>query len=252
LLLASLWTVVFFSGSSCKLPPYLLPAVPPICLVVGRALEGILSGKVETPFLIFVRRRSPQHLILFLLAAAAVCGGVDVQLLNGIAAGRLSHWLLLVGAGTAVAIVSQLGLLGRGLIPWATTGVMAVVSMGFAMQDFYPGVATMRSKVNPVVELCHAEIDRATPVVCFSLAHEADSLVFHLGTERVRSFDSDEVLKAVQALNQGPEVIVVANENSIEALRSQLPQTLKLAELGHYQHIFVGVCTIPADVAARR
>jgi hypothetical protein len=120
------------------------------------------------------------------------------------------------------------------------------------MQDFYPGLATMRSKVNPVVDLCHAEIDRASPIVCFSLAHEADSLVFHLGTNRVRSFDSDEVEQAVQALNQGPEIIIVANENSIESLRSQLPQTLKLAELGHYEHIFVGVCTIPTDVAARR
>ena len=252
LVLASAWTFVFFSGSSCKLPPYLLPAVPIICLVVGRALESILSGQVETPFLTFVRRQSPQHLKLIFVSTAVICAAIDASLLNGVAAGHLTHWLVLIGAGTVVATASALGLFNRGRLPWATTGVMAVVSMGFAMQDFYPGVATMRSKVNPVVDLCQAEIDRATPVVCFSLAHEADSLVFHLGTERVRSFDADELGKVIRALNDGPEVIVVANENSIDSLRSQLPQSLKLAELGHYEHIYVGICTVSPDIAARR
>jgi spore germination protein GerM len=128
---------------------------------------------------------------------------------------------------------------------------MAVVSMGFAMQDFYPGIATMRSKVSPVVDLCRTEIDRSTPIVCFSLAHEADSLVFHLGTRNVRSYDTDQLQETLQALHQAPEIIVVANENSIEYLRSHLPTELKLSELGHYEHIFVGVCTPDSRVAAR-
>ncbi|MGE5190880.1 MAG: glycosyltransferase, partial [Deltaproteobacteria bacterium] len=131
LLLASAWTFVFFSGSSCKLPPYLLPAVPPLCLIVGRGLESILSGQVEAPFLTFVRQRSPQHLILIHLAAAVICGGVDLYLLNGFAAGRLPHWLVLVGAGSVAAAASLLGLFRRGLLPWAVAGVMAVLSMAF-------------------------------------------------------------------------------------------------------------------------
>jgi dolichol-phosphate mannosyltransferase len=251
LLLCSFWTFLFFSGSSCKIPPYLLPCVPPICLVVGRVLESILSGAVVSPFLCFVRQRSPQHLILIMLAAAIVCGGIDLFLLNGLFAGRTSHWLFLIGGGIVVALASVLGLLRHGLLSWATTGAMAIVSMGFAMQDFYPGIATMRSKVNPVVDLCRNEIDRSTPVVCFSLAHEADSLVFHLGTRNVRSYDTDQIQETLQALSQAPEIIVVANDNSVEYLRSHLPNELKLSELGHYEHIFVGVCAPDSRVAAR-
>jgi 4-amino-4-deoxy-L-arabinose transferase-like glycosyltransferase len=251
LLISSAWTFLFFSGSSCKIPPYLLPCVPPICLIIGRALESVLSGTVEAPFLRFVRQRSPQHLILFLLAAAVVCSTVDLYFLNGLFAGRTSHWLFLIGGGIVVALASLLGLLRRGLLSWATTGMMAVVSMGFAMQDFYPGIATMRSKVSPVVDLCRNEIDRSTPVVCFSLAHEADSLVFHLGTRNVSSYDTDQIQETVRALNQAPEIIVVANENSVEFLRAHLPTELTLSELGHYQHIFVGVCSLDSRLAAR-
>src|SRR5262249_12987917 len=162
-------------------------------------------------FLVFVRLRSPQHLILFMLAAAWICAGVDLYFLNGYAAGRLSHWVIMIGTGGAVAVAARRGFLSQGLLPWAATGALAVISMGMAMQDFYPGIATLRSKVSPVMGLCHADVDHKTPVVCFSLAHEADSLVFHLGTHRVRSYDSDEVALAVAALDQGSEIIVVAN-----------------------------------------
>src|SRR5262249_5674074 len=163
-----------------------------------------------------------------------------------------SHWLFLIGGGIVVTLASLLGLLNRGLLAWATTGVMAVVWMGFGVQDFYPGIATMRSKVSPVVDLCRSEIDRSTPVVCFSLAHEADSLVFHLGTRHVSSYDADQIEETLQALNQAPEIIVVANENSVEFLRSNLPGDLTLSELGHYEHIFVGVCSPDSRLAARQ
>jgi len=251
LLICAAWTFLFFSGSSCKIPPYLLPCVPPICLVVGRVLESILSGTVEAPFLRFVRQHSPQHLILIMLSAAVACCVIDLYLLNGLFAGRASHWLFLIGGGIVVALASVLGMLRHRLLSWATTGAMAVVWMGFGMQDFYPGIATMRSKVSPVVDLCRNEIDRSTPVVCFSLAHEADSLVFHLGTHNVSSYDTDQIQETLQALNQAPECIVVANENSVDFLRSHLPSELKLSELGHYEHIFVGVCSPDSRVASR-
>ena len=56
----------------------------------------------------------------------------------------------------------------------------------------------------------------------------------------------------MQALNESAEIIVVANENSVDYLRSHLPTELKLSELGHYEHIFVGVCTPDSRVAARQ
>jgi len=252
MVLTVLWIVVFFSGSSCKLPPYLLPAVPFVCLIMGRGLESILSGTVENPFLCFVRQRSPQHLIVFLVAAAVIGGGVDLIALDGQAAGRGPHWLILAGVGALLAVASPLGLLRRGLVPWAVTGALAVMSMGVAMLDFYPGVATIRSKVSPVIDLCHEEINRSTPVICYSLAHEADSLAFHVGLRQVQNYEAVELEEMVSALNKAPEHIVVAGASGLDALRARLPAGVKLVERGQYQHIFVGVCTVTPSVAERR
>lgn len=252
LLLTAGWTLLFFSSSSCKLPPYLLPAVPPLCLVVGRGLESILSGKVNKPFLCFVRQHSPQHLILFLLTAAVISGGIDLFALNGVAAGRLPHWFALGVFGMLLAAASLRGVLHRWGLSWAATGLLTTVSMGVAMLDFYPGLATMRSKVNPIVDLCHAEIKRSTPVVCFSLAHEADSVAFHLGRQQVQSFDVGQIEATLAALNEAPEIVVLANVSGVEYLRSQLPEGMNLVELGQYEHIFVGKCTVLPRVAARQ
>jgi dolichol-phosphate mannosyltransferase len=252
MVLTVLWIVLFFSGSSCKLPPYLLPTVPFACLIVGRALESILSGTVEKPFLQFVRQRSPQHLIVFLVASAGIVGAVDLLALNGRDAGRGLHWVILVGFGALLALASPLGVLRRGLVPWAVTGLLAVMSMGVAMLDFYPGVATLRSKVSPVIALCRDEINHSTPVICYSLAHEADSLAFHFGLQQVRNYESAEIDAMVAALRQAPEVVVVAGVSGIEVLRARLPNDVELVERGQYQHIVVSVCTATASVADRR
>jgi dolichol-phosphate mannosyltransferase len=252
LLFAAGWTLLLFSSSSCKLPPYLLPALPALCLVIGRGLETILSGKVDNRFLCFVRQRSPQHLILFLLTTALISGGVDLIALDGAAAGRTPHWVALIVIGSLTAIALQLGLLRRGFAPWAATGALAVVSMSVAVLDFYPGIATTRSKVSPVLGLCHDQIDRAAPIICYGLSHEADSLAFHLGRHQVQNFDSEQATEAAGALNQAPEMLVLANVNEIQQLREQMPEGLTLAELGHYEHIFVGLCTAAPRIAARK
>jgi dolichol-phosphate mannosyltransferase len=253
LVLSAAWTIGLFSCSSCKLPPYLLPAVPCGCLIIGRGVEAILSGRTDQPYLRFVRERSPHHLILMLLAAALICSVIDVAGLDGLASGRLSHWLVLDGIAGALAAASLSGrFLARGLAPWRATGFLTVLCMGMAMLDFYPGIATMRSKVSPIVEICRAEIDRSAPIVCYSLAQEADSMAFHLGARQVQNFEWLQVMDAVSALNQAPESIVLANANEVELLRSRLPPDLTLAELGRYEHIYVGVCTSSARVASRQ
>ncbi|HLJ09961.1 MAG TPA: hypothetical protein VKU82_02170, partial [Planctomycetaceae bacterium] len=252
LALASGWTLLTFSLASCKLPPYLLPAVPAICLIVGRGLEAILSGKLDNRFLYFVRQRSPHHLIGILLSAGMICGAIDLWILEGLAAGRGAHWAILVLGGTAAAIASWKGLLDRRLKAWAAAGVLAVVSMAAANLDFYPGVATKRSKVAPVVDLCHSKIDRSTPVVCFSLSHEADSMAFRLGGCQLQNYEFSELDAAVSALSGPGEFIVLANTTEVHVLRERLPAGLMLAELGQYEHIFVGVCSAAPQATARR
>ena len=252
LVLAAGWTLLLFSCSACKLPPYLLPAIPLVCLVVGRALEVILFRRVDNRFLNFVRQNSPRHIIILLLAGALITGAIDVLALNGIAAGRLTHWGVLVAVGILMTALAHTGHL-RGIgTSWTAALLLVVADMGVAVLDFYPGVARFRSTVHPVVELCHDEIDRLTPVVCYGLAHEADSLAFRLGSRHMQNYESWEAEQAVTALTKVPEIVVLAHTSDIQGLYSRMPPGLTLAELGRYEHIFIGVCTAQPHIAIRK
>jgi hypothetical protein len=252
LVLSVCWTILLFSTSACKLPPYVLPAVPFICLIVGRGLEVILCEQVDNRFLNFVRQNSPRHIILILLAGALITGGVDLAVLDGIAAGRGTHWGLLIASALLLTAGSQLGFVRGVGLSWTAALLLAVADMGMGVLEFYPGVAAYRSTIHPVVALCHDEIDRSTPVVCYALAHEADSLAFRIGCRQVQNYESHEANEAVNALTKVPEIIVLAHTSEVHDLFSRMPPGLTLSELGRHQHVFIGVCTAQPHVAVNK
>ena len=67
--LAAVWILVFFSASSCKLPTYILPAVPLLCLVQGSMLHHLLSGTYATGVWARLAHRLPVHAIDMAVAA---------------------------------------------------------------------------------------------------------------------------------------------------------------------------------------
>jgi 4-amino-4-deoxy-L-arabinose transferase-like glycosyltransferase len=236
------WTLLLFSCSSCKLAPYLLPAIPALCLLVGRTLEAILWGRLDNQFLAFVRRRSPHHLIVILLGAVLICGSIDVYALDGTGSGRFSYWMALTICGTLAALASQLGFLARSLRAWSVVALLTIGDLGMGVLEFYPGIATTRSKVSPVLHLCESQIERSASVVCFSLSYQADSLAFHLGENALHAYELDEVDHVVEALNRSPETIILTKHNAVDNLRTRLPGGMTIKKLGQCEDIFVGVC----------
>jgi 4-amino-4-deoxy-L-arabinose transferase-like glycosyltransferase len=67
-LLAGGWCAVFFSLSSCKLPTYLLPALPPFALAFGHFLISSRSGAMRMPLFLaaaaYVLLALTQHVVL--------------------------------------------------------------------------------------------------------------------------------------------------------------------------------------------
>jgi hypothetical protein len=213
-------------------------------------LELILCGHANNRYLNYVRQNSPRHIILVLLAGALITCGIDLAALDGIAAGRLAHWAILVVSGALLSALSQIGSL-RGLwSSWAAALVLAVSEMGMAVVDFYPGVAIYRSTISPVVELCHNEIDRSIPIVCYGLTHEAKSLAFRLGCRQMQNYDWNEADEAVNALAKAPEIIVLAHTTVVHNLHSRMPPGLTLSELRRHEHVFIGICTVQPSVVS--
>jgi hypothetical protein len=219
---------------------------------VGRGLEAILSGRVDHWFLQFVRQRSPHHLMLILPLMAALTGIVDVVALKGAVAGRVPHWIGLVAIGAVAAALSQLGLLRRQFIPWGVAFGLALGNMGILTLDFFPGVASDRSKTNPILELGRDSFNRETPIVFYSITNEADSIAFRLGNRQLQCYEAHEFFGAVNAMNLAPEVIVLAHANQMKLLRSAMPADLRLDELGQYQYIVLGVCRPQTHVTAQK
>jgi dolichol-phosphate mannosyltransferase len=251
LVLSASWMIFLYSCSSCKLASYMLPAIPLICLVVGCGLEAILSGRVDHRFLQFVSQRSPEHLALIFLTGAVVTGGIDLWALDGSAAGRIPHWAgLILVCSLAAGVVHWQSLRDRSA-RWAMALTLSLCAMAMAVLDFYPGVATARSKVRPVMESCQDQFERSAPIICYGLSHEADSLAFHLVRGQVQNFESLQGIEAARAIAKVPEVVVLAHVDEVEYLASLLSEEVVIEKRAQYEHIFIGVCTTRPQIAQR-
>jgi dolichol-phosphate mannosyltransferase len=250
LVLSTVWSVLLYSCASCKLAPYMLPVIPLICLIVGTALEAIVSGRVDSPFLQLVRQRSPFHLTLILLAAATITCGVDILALDGLASGRLMHWVGLMAVASIAATVSSWRALRDGSGQWSTALLLALCAMAMGVLDFYPGVAATRSKVRPAVEDFIDQLEPNTPVVCFGLTNEADAVAFHLHDgSRVRSYDAYQEADAAQMILNLPAAVVLSHADEIQKLTALLPKDVVIERLSQHAHIVVGVCVPRTHVA---
>ncbi|MBS0262526.1 MAG: hypothetical protein JSS02_11295, partial [Planctomycetes bacterium] len=250
-MLAGCWIAALYSAASCKLAPYMLPVLPLFSLVVGAALEAILAGQVEHKFLKFVRENSPRHIAAILLVAAVVTMTVDLTLLHGLAGGRLPHWGGLIALCAAATGISVWRKSRESNGEWGVAFALVACAMAMAMLDFYPGIATSRSKVDPVVTTCQDQFDRSMPIVCYGLTNEADSLAFQLVRGQVQNYDAYHQADAARAISTSSEVVVLAHMQNLEALVPLLPPDVVVEKLAQHDYIFVGVCTKREKLAQR-
>ncbi|HTI52038.1 MAG TPA: glycosyltransferase [Planctomycetaceae bacterium] len=241
LLLFAVWTFGLFSLSSCKLPPYILPAVPALCLVVGTALAAIFRGGQPQWFLAYVRENSPRDLAIVLCLGSPVLATIDHLLLSASSASRTSGYLALVVLGLALIAAFSRRLILQPRVRWGAVAVYALVVLSFGVKDFTPAVAVQRCKVSPVLQFCSREVAQSTPIVCYSLNQEEDAFAFYFNRQRVRSFQWNQVDDAIAALQGSPQALLFADSRNLELLRPQIPHSLRLVELGRYEHIVVGM-----------
>ena len=77
LLVSAAWTIGFFSLSTGKLAPYILPALPMLCLLMGAMLDRAILSENRDKFIGRMRRWIPFHGTRVALIAGMVIGVVD-------------------------------------------------------------------------------------------------------------------------------------------------------------------------------
>ena len=134
-----LWFAVifaFFSLSSSKLIPYIVPVLPPLAILVGRTVVGIWDGGDRRSILVGL---SLSSLLTVLFGAAfVVYPYVQDRLPSELLIPQLVHKGIILLVGTAMAWWAyRKGSLGKVLICLALTGVFFTFSFktGFSLYD---------------------------------------------------------------------------------------------------------------------
>lgn len=239
LLLAAVWITALFSISSCKLPPYVLPVAPLLCLATGTALEGIIARRPQQQFLAYVRRNSPRDLIYILLAGIVVAAVFDMVWLSSGSPARLVSWTLVVLSGSIAAWLLKSGCISRIASRWLAAGGYVLLALGFGLSMLYPVIAEQRSFIAQAAEMWGDEIVRPDVIVCFDLMREETAFAFHFRDRRVTTHEAGHPRDAIHDLQSSSRSLLLTSDRSLPELLAELPANLAFVELGRREHMVV-------------
>jgi 4-amino-4-deoxy-L-arabinose transferase-like glycosyltransferase len=227
LLFAAAWVVIFFSMSRGKLPPYVLPALPMLCLALGAMLDRGLLSRVADAQMDLMRKALPFHGTRIVLIAGMVVGVVDAAI-DGWAPSR---WLDGAAISCAAAglfyFVSRKSFAGRPA-QWIAAAAIPLLLMAVGLIHIYPQIAVERSTAERVSQFRAEYQDPATPAVSFQLDH--DSTAFYNRGIETRKFESSERPSLLAYLMARPQTLLVTTPDAVRLLRGELPSTLQIEQ----------------------
>jgi len=203
-----LGVLVFFSAANGKLGTYILPALPPLALLTGRSVAGIVGREALSP----LERRMlaggiTAAAILFLIAAP-VLAVLSARIYDG-------AWM---GTSLLAAVMMPIGVLLAALVRqgrYHLTPVALAGGIAGGLLVFYtwgaPAISAVRSEAPLAAAIAAADGGRAAPpVVAYSV--RTPSLLFYL-RRPVREIDYAPVLTRV--LSKHPLVFVVTSPKHV-------------------------------------
>jgi dolichol-phosphate mannosyltransferase len=232
------WCVLFFSRSSSKLPPYILPAMPAIALLFGWCLDRVLFGT------------SPAVLLRGARTAVPRCAGAVVAAV--LLVGSIGAWKMrLIGPGPALAqgclfavCLALLVVWGGRLSAragWLLCGALGAFLVVTVAHEFVPAWAGRRSPLTRFAEIARAERQARTPVACYD--GEWGSVPFYLGrTAGIINRPGLTPAELVPSLIVQPRcLLVVRHKADLEVFRWATTPFLALTGVRYADEIGVGV-----------
>lgn len=228
------WILTFFSLASCKLPTYILPALPLICLMLGDMLERtVLNPSIPSRITTYLKP-FPQRANLILVFACLTVLGVQGWFCGelGIAGRWAAGATVLVLIGTTMTWNRSIAFSSIG---WTTTLVVAVAMVSFAATSFLPAMATERSLYGKTANIAQQYPD-AQIVFFGEHAHAAN---FQLPSNRITYFDKQQGESFAALIAAHPRAIVVTDEEDIQATRDRLSASHRLLAQPAHQHLYL-------------
>ena len=240
LFLSAVWIVGFFSISESKLPTYILPAFPFMCLLMGTLLEkkifatatelGAIASNTKATWLEKTGRRAPIEIAAWFVITAIVI------------AAFFKTETAMVGTFVACTLV-LLGLVvvathyrNRPNVSWTCFGVTGLFMVCLTAHGLVPSISQSRS-----IHLAASKLQSSTefqdaPVVFFG--RESYGAELKIESDQIKYFDETDVQSVVEFLEDHPSSIIVASKDPMKVLRRDLPWTITLEKSESARHLY--------------
>ncbi len=214
-LLAGAWVVAFFSISSCKLPAYILPAIPMFCLVLGKMLHDLMQAEHRLPMINGFAQRARLRTVKLSMAVGVIAISADL-----VFEGAGLRWLtvlLLIAAVLAWTWLRHGPKISAGKSWLATAAVCLTISV-YGFDHVIPHIANWRSSPQSAA-LAQQQLGGSVPVVFFGRHKYGAAFSIHEG--EILEFSTDQLADFEKYMARHPKAIVVANPSGAELIRQK-------------------------------
>jgi 4-amino-4-deoxy-L-arabinose transferase-like glycosyltransferase len=225
LVLCAAWPVLFFSTSSCKLPAYILPAIPLACLALGRVVDGAILPADGSAILPRLARWIP-CVSIPICVAAAVAAAIACVILGGSGPLALAFQIAVVGFGGTLLGLWWMADLRRHLASWNLAAAAGMVLMVVAFGHLYPQVAQVRNLSLAVAALRGPSTRDKAPIVYFE--RESGFARYYVGEAEIREFDAGQVEELLEFAENHERFWLVSSRKRVDELSRNMPPAWKL------------------------
>ncbi|MCM2372576.1 ArnT family glycosyltransferase [Aporhodopirellula aestuarii] len=228
------WMLIFFSAASCKLPTYILPAIPLICLILGVMLDQTVMRPERANRITNYLRPFPQRATLIILGTWIGVFAADAWI------GRTVSLMAFASATVCLATgITTLRMWNREIAfswrGWAATMIVAVGLLSFAAARFMPTVSTARSLYVRTLRL--TEEHPQSPVVFFGEKPHAITLQIPHRPIVYFAPTMHEEFKAFLSLHD--RTIVITGDETIADTRVATAPTHQFTEQENHEHLYL-------------
>ena len=221
LALAAVWIVGFFSVSSCKLPTYILPAVPLLCLVMGCMVSELLKGTSPLMALDRLAHQLPQYATTLAVLIGAMIAFTDLTLEPDRGAGKaINYCMLILAAAFLLHRLVHRRAWSNNTANWVVAAGACLLITVFAFQKFVPEFAGYRSIHANAARLQVNPVGKVLPVVY--LDWQSDGYPFYLPYDHIEQFTEHDLQELTDYVRSQEEVVFVANPDGADMLREEL------------------------------
>ena len=252
LFLIALWVLLLFTCSSAKLPTYILPAVPILCLLMASVIDINVFAKLvptgtesedvvgEVAVIDGFYSRLPKWLAINMVAWVMIVSlGITIAL-PGHAASALVMAASLVLVVGAMAVAS--GKRSHPYAAWSAVGVLALFMSALLVNHLIPAISQSRNIQLAVTKIQSERSEdgyKDAPVVYYARDSFATSM--GLKDSKVVYFSKEEPSAAAAYIKNHPTAILVTVPEYIEGLEKAISSSVTLDKQESARHVYLAL-----------